>query len=334
VKSVDLDVWTPEQMQSVMKWGNARANLYWVAHLKPGHIPPEHKLDSFIRSKYESRRWALEGPPPDDPSALENLPATVEVSSAPAVPAPEVTSTTSPAPIVNAGVPATHGRTHSLLSTARTRQPGVAIPAALATPITTTVPPPVSSAQSDIFSLDFTPTNPQTPSAAKDVKNDILSLFKPAPTTVPYSAPPPLAGGAAPTSFAGQNGTGMWGVQSGWTASTATSPAAADPWRSLSNVPAAVAPMNQGSQLPLANGFASSTPQNVWAAPTVPASQVSPNTLFNTNNVWGSTNPSGVNGITGNASAGFGDLFSTPSAAVPVQAKKDDAFGDLWGDFK
>src|SRR5882724_10888021 len=29
-------------------------------------------MESFIRSKYESRRWALEGPPPRDPSVLEN----------------------------------------------------------------------------------------------------------------------------------------------------------------------------------------------------------------------------------------------------------------------
>jgi len=57
VKSVDLDIWTPEQMevrsirciqchpdfsrQSIQLWGNKRANLYWEAHLKSGHIPPE-----------------------------------------------------------------------------------------------------------------------------------------------------------------------------------------------------------------------------------------------------------------------------------------------------
>ena len=90
VKSVDLDVWTPEQMQvsdfnrcldsmklvkliyyilkSILKWGNRRANLYWEAHLKAGHVPPDHKIESFIRSKYELRMWALDGPVPDDPS--------------------------------------------------------------------------------------------------------------------------------------------------------------------------------------------------------------------------------------------------------------------------
>lgn len=62
VKSVDLDVWTPEQMavrhvsivaqiiltfsfkkncQSIQKWGNRLANLYWEAHLRAGHVPPD-----------------------------------------------------------------------------------------------------------------------------------------------------------------------------------------------------------------------------------------------------------------------------------------------------
>ncbi|KAH7330619.1 putative GTPase activating protein for Arf-domain-containing protein [Rhizoctonia solani] len=77
VKSVDLDVWTPEQMASVQKWGNTRANLYWEAHLKPGHQPADHKIESFIRSKYESRRWAMEGPPPSDPSVLDGSSASV-----------------------------------------------------------------------------------------------------------------------------------------------------------------------------------------------------------------------------------------------------------------
>ncbi|EEB86674.1 hypothetical protein MPER_16287, partial [Moniliophthora perniciosa FA553] len=28
-------------------------------------------MESFIRSKYESRRWAMEGPPPSNPSVLD-----------------------------------------------------------------------------------------------------------------------------------------------------------------------------------------------------------------------------------------------------------------------
>lgn len=34
--------------QSIQKWGNTRANLYWEKHLKAGHVPPEQcVLDSL-----------------------------------------------------------------------------------------------------------------------------------------------------------------------------------------------------------------------------------------------------------------------------------------------
>ncbi|KAH6629065.1 hypothetical protein C7974DRAFT_433781 [Boeremia exigua] len=65
VKSVDLDTWTDEQLQSVLKWGNARANKYWEAKLAPGHVPSEAKIENFIRTKYESKRWVMDGPLPD-----------------------------------------------------------------------------------------------------------------------------------------------------------------------------------------------------------------------------------------------------------------------------
>lgn len=65
VKSVDLDTWTDEQLQSVLKWGNARANKYWEAKLAPGHVPSEAKIENFIRTKYESKRWVMDGSIPD-----------------------------------------------------------------------------------------------------------------------------------------------------------------------------------------------------------------------------------------------------------------------------
>ncbi|WEW58195.1 ARF GAP with effector function(s) [Emydomyces testavorans] len=101
VKSVDLDSWTDEQIQSVIKWGNARANKfvylavkfflmldddlgcpellcnlltgnsrYWEAKLPVGHVPSEAKIENFIRTKYESKRWVMDGPMPD-PSTLD-----------------------------------------------------------------------------------------------------------------------------------------------------------------------------------------------------------------------------------------------------------------------
>ncbi|KAJ6127167.1 Arf GTPase activating protein [Penicillium sp. IBT 18751x] len=71
VKSVDLDAWTDEQLQSVVKWGNARANKYWEAKLAPGHVPSEAKIENFIRTKYETKRWAMDGGIPD-PSTLDD----------------------------------------------------------------------------------------------------------------------------------------------------------------------------------------------------------------------------------------------------------------------
>ena len=70
VKSVDLDSWTDEQMQSILSWGNARANKYWEAKLSSGHAPSESKIENFIRTKYEMKRWVMDGPMPD-PSTLD-----------------------------------------------------------------------------------------------------------------------------------------------------------------------------------------------------------------------------------------------------------------------
>ncbi|EXJ95169.1 hypothetical protein A1O1_00288 [Capronia coronata CBS 617.96] len=70
VKSVDLDAWTDEQLQSILKWGNSRANKYWEAKLAPGHVPSEAKIENFIRTKYETKRWVMDGPMPD-PSTLD-----------------------------------------------------------------------------------------------------------------------------------------------------------------------------------------------------------------------------------------------------------------------
>ncbi|KAF4595833.1 stromal membrane-associated protein [Ophiocordyceps camponoti-floridani] len=70
VKSVDLDSWTDEQLQSILNWGNARANKYWESKLNPGHCPSEAKMENFIRTKYELKRWVMDGPIPD-PSTLK-----------------------------------------------------------------------------------------------------------------------------------------------------------------------------------------------------------------------------------------------------------------------
>ncbi|KAJ7037352.1 hypothetical protein C8F04DRAFT_1092165 [Mycena alexandri] len=317
VKSVDLDVWTPEQMQSIQKWGNRLANLYWEAHLKPGHIPPEHKMESFVRSKYESRRWALDGPPPPDPSvldseggvaedAVESAPAPIAATPDPigwgaAAPPPRASNSTvnrqpQPRQLISSG----HANTRLAPPTAPVKQPAAA-PA----------PAPQPTATEDLFSLDFhAPAAPAAPAAPKNAKQDILSLFStpaPAPMVSPqfgqfgvqqqqqqqWGAPvQPMQQPVHQQSMVGNNGTGMWGASSGW-----------------------AAPQQPAQQMQ----------QNLWGAPSPPVQQ--PNAFADANNVWG-----GMVSASSGAGGGGLDLFGAPAAQQPQ--KKDDAFGDLWGGFK
>jgi len=340
VKSVDLDSWTPEQMASITKWGNHLANLYWEAHLKAGHVPPEHKMESFIRSKYESRRWAREGPVPTDPSVLEDGAApepavspTTTAAAAFSVPtAQRPTHASSPSVGSARGVPLTNRQPqpHQLLSTAIAGRTNVSqATTAQPQPTSSVAAPPAApaSAANDLFSLDFhNPTPTAFPSAQapkKDAKQDILSLFStPAPNAANpaanafgqfASAQPTMQQnvwggqqwGATPaavqpaqapvTSMVGNNGTSMWGASSGWNASPATAQPQSNLW-----------------------GGATTTMQPTQR-PSQPAAQPS---LFNTNDVWGSS---------GSTAGGGGDLFGS---TLPGMQKKDDVFGDIWGGSK
>ncbi|KAI0825317.1 hypothetical protein BC628DRAFT_1410357 [Trametes gibbosa] len=327
VKSVDLDVWTPEQMASVQKWGNRRANIYWEAHLRAGHVPPDHKMDSFIRSKYESKRWAREGPPPEDPSVLE--------TDAP--PAPAAAPAQSPAP-AQATSPTTHvsrssisarppqSQTHQLLSTsvAASRQAAI-VPSQQkqAAPSQQAQQPPQQSAALDLFSLDFhAPANatPQPQEPKKDVTSEILSLFS---TAAPAAAPAQNAYGggmygAQPVQAQGQFGQfgGMAAQpQAAWGAPGAAGfsqpqqqQAFAQQTSMMGN--AGVGMWGASSGWNAAPVAAAPAQPNIWASSAVPAQQQS---LFATSDVWGAP---------------------ATSAAPAATQKKDDVFGDLWGGFK
>ncbi|KAL5535047.1 AGE2 [Sanghuangporus sanghuang] len=321
VKSVDLDTWTPEQMESIQKWGNHRANLYWEAHLRPGHVPPEHKLDSFIRSKYESRRWARGGPPPPDPSILEDIPATSDASDPPApVHIPELSSLppTSP-PRVTSQQPQTHRLlSATVASRAPAAQPGQATVAT--DPAASKAQNPASELPNDIFSLDFhapTPTAQQPPAPKKDVKNDILSLFSTSsPNTASVPGSPAAAFGQSGStqppsqvqpqsiSMIGSSGVAIWGAQSGWTPNAP--PAQPNVW----------------------GGF-----QSPGTTSPVLAQQTSIQSIFETQNVWGAASGLGTQGAGGSNDV-FGSTLGSSTAPLSTAQKKDDVFGDLWGDFK
>ena len=120
-------------------------------------------MESYIRSKYDSKRWAREGPPPQDPAVLDgDAPAP---DPAPAQSAPALAQIASPTHASRSSVSSVHAtrsqQPHQLLSTAVAASRQTASPA-LATPLQQPqgVPPAQQqqqpqSAAVDLFSLDF-----------------------------------------------------------------------------------------------------------------------------------------------------------------------------------
>ncbi|KAF5111621.1 hypothetical protein DV453_000266 [Geotrichum candidum] len=74
----------------LVKWGNKRANQYWEAKLPPNYAPDDSKIDNFIRTKYEMKRWVLSDQLPEDPSVLDSLPNKRPGSEEDTVPLSEV----------------------------------------------------------------------------------------------------------------------------------------------------------------------------------------------------------------------------------------------------
>ncbi|KAA8910858.1 hypothetical protein TRICI_004046 [Trichomonascus ciferrii] len=71
VRSIDLDSWSDEHMEKMITWGNRRANLYWEHKLPPNYVPDDSKIQNFIRTKYDLKRWVMSGGVPD-PSTLDD----------------------------------------------------------------------------------------------------------------------------------------------------------------------------------------------------------------------------------------------------------------------
>lgn len=59
VRSVDLDSWTPEQIQCVTNWGNETANMYWEGQRVAEFTLDDSQIDWYIRCKYERKKYAL-----------------------------------------------------------------------------------------------------------------------------------------------------------------------------------------------------------------------------------------------------------------------------------
>ncbi|CAX44146.1 ADP-ribosylation factor (ARF) GTPase activating protein (GAP) effector, putative [Candida dubliniensis CD36] len=72
VKSVDLDAWTDDQIENMVKWGNSIVNQYWEDKLPSGYIPDQSKIENFIRTKYDLRKWTMSKNLPDPLSLNKN----------------------------------------------------------------------------------------------------------------------------------------------------------------------------------------------------------------------------------------------------------------------
>ncbi|KAI0403315.1 hypothetical protein F4802DRAFT_572443 [Xylaria palmicola] len=216
VKSVDLDSWTDEQLQSVLNWGNARANKYWESKLAPGHVPSESKIENFIRTKYELKRWAMDGPMPnpadldvegDDEVPLSIVKEKQTIERKVSLRNPLSADTTSPrgAPqedlIGGDDIPP---RASTTGPSSRQQVPPKAAPA----------PPKAANPKDSLLGLDFlgeAPAAPPRPASTTgtggmggqsrpDLKQSILSLYASAPRPQQQSQQP---GHASTGSFGG-----------------------------------------------------------------------------------------------------------------------------------
>ncbi|EEB06558.2 GTPase activating protein [Schizosaccharomyces japonicus yFS275] len=183
VKSVDLDSWTDEQTAQIKRWGNARANKYWEAKLSDGHVPSDSKIASFIRTKYEFKKWAL-SPVVPDPTTL-NVPEEEVANVSPLSSIrPNLSTRLSQAPLVP--IPSARPATSALLETSSVRDTKHGFETTntgkgLHTTASHTIMPSASA--------------PPASNKQNDLKSSILSL---------YAAPKPQSsvGTAAATAFA------------------------------------------------------------------------------------------------------------------------------------
>ncbi|EGO54598.1 hypothetical protein NEUTE1DRAFT_88097 [Neurospora tetrasperma FGSC 2508] len=225
VKSVDLDAWTDEQLQSVLNWGNARANKYWEAKLAQGHVPSESKIENFIRTKYELKRWVMDGPMPD-PSTLDaegddDVPLSVvkekqtlerNGSLRSQSSTPTAASRSVPAPIpAPAPVPDLIGADPIPVRASTTGPTASKVP-----PKAEPAPPKATSSNASLLGLDFfgtetaapprpastTGTSGGTNQSRPDLKQSILSLYASAPRPQQQAAPSHSHSG----SFSGMSG--------------------------------------------------------------------------------------------------------------------------------
>ncbi|KAE9965591.1 hypothetical protein EG328_009521 [Venturia inaequalis] len=347
VKSVDLDTWTDEQLASMLRWGNARANKYWEAKLAPGHMPSEAKIENFIRTKYESKRWVMDGPMPD-PSTLEvegddDVPLNVvqqkvvierSASQRQAAPPPGragPSAITRHAPVVDLFGDET---------VSAPARPSTGPPMSKPPPKAEAAPPKATKPADSLLGLDFfgsapaaPPDRPSSTSATSsgaansrpDLKQSILSLYASKPAAAPapqqqYQASAGQFGGVASSqtqsppaqqsAFGGMNDA-FGGLNFGAPAaqSQAAKPSPFAGLAGMSTKSTAAPPKATPSAYGGGGSFfdTPASPPNATSQPSAPSRGFS-------------------------SSSGFGDFFSNSSPAAAVPPQNNNGLFDLMGD--
>ncbi|CAF9909834.1 MAG: hypothetical protein ALECFALPRED_006009 [Alectoria fallacina] len=349
VKSVDLDAWTDEQLQSVLRWGNSRANKYWESKLATGHVPSDGKIENFIRTKYESKRWVTDGPMPD-PSTLDaegddDVPlnlvkekaqlergASQRISSTSSHPA-VLTPKAEPPVDLFGDVPAPPARPSTTDVSGR-----LGLPKASA-------PPKQAKAADSLLGLDFfggppsatsgrpsssasTPSGSAVPSRP-DLKQSILSLYASAPKPQPPAQPqrqPSFGGMQSPPAQTKSSFGGLDDAFGGLNFNPPTSPPAPKPHQ-------------QPNSDPFASFNNAATQRSSVAAPKVKSPPLSGGGFFDAGPKL-SSKPAIASkppqrpqaNLTPSASNDFGDFsFASPPAPASTKSTTTSASNDLFG---
>ncbi|KAL2259952.1 hypothetical protein VTK26DRAFT_6189 [Humicola hyalothermophila] len=337
VKSVDLDAWTDEQLQSILNWGNARANKYWEAKLANGHVPSEAKIENFIRTKYELKRWVMDGPMPD-PSTLDaegddDVPLSVvkdkqNVEHRESIRKASVGQTAAPQVDLIGGDPAPTPAPVSVPPRASTAGPtAIQVPAK-----SEPAPPKTTSTKDSLLGLDFLGTEPAAPprpasttgtpssggQSRPDLKQSILSLYATAPRPQPQPAVQQpshahsgsMSGMSSPTGMSQTQGS-LGGLNDAFSSlsfasSPSPKPAQKDAFSSLGSFTTSARPTTQSS--------------------TSSFSGLSGGSFFNSkpaNSVHQAKQSIG-------GSSGWGSISSPAPAPKPAAAPASSALGDLF----
>ena len=348
VKSVDLDAWTDEQLQSILSWGNARANKYWEAKLAAAHVPSESKIENFIRTKYELKRWVMDGPIPDpatlDADGDDDMPLSVvkekhnvqrresiRKSSVGATAAPQ---SIAPPPDLMGGDPVPPPRANTA-GPPPNKVPPKAQPA----------PPKPTSTRDSLLGLSFLGDEPAAPprpasttgssgtagQSRPDLKQSILSLYATAPRPQPQQQPQQAQQQAQQPfqTHAAQQGQGSFGglddAFSGlsFTSSTSQKSPQNDAFASLGSFSSSSRPAPQSNT----SAFSNLSGGSFFNPKPTPTSPPAATQSFSSGNGLGgfasmTTTAAPPKPASQPASSGLEDLFdfSTPAAPAPGPA--------------